>query len=200
MKQITYIAILVLCIFNCKAQPTSTSQYEEVALELEQADFQVHPYKGVYYKDVNNHLDKFTGTWLGAYNGNNFELLIEEYSTSYNGNRRDKLRLKYRITDASGNTLVETFSQPRHSAYIMTGKYLDQSGLSYVLSYTGLRSDCGQTGTVFIGSGWNTNNDTLRIYMIVEGEGYDPERCPDYTQFPIYFPKNTDPEFFLQKQ
>jgi len=64
-----------------------------------------------YFKDVNNHLDKFVGTWIGNYDNNTLELeitILENQPSRWQN--YDILLIKYKITDNNGNEIVNTLN------------------------------------------------------------------------------------------
>ena len=66
MKNIFIILTLTLSILSCKAQ----------IAPLYKADPDLP--EGTYYKDINNDLDKFEGTWLWQDGNNSFTLVLEK--------------------------------------------------------------------------------------------------------------------------
>jgi hypothetical protein len=161
MKNIIFIIFCFLAIVSCKAQIIAVEGFEDYPNELPD---------GAYIKDVNNVLNKFVGTWKGTYNNKNYEFEVTKYTriSEIRPLKFDKLLIRYKIIDTSGNIVVNTLNVSNDDKYIIRGSYLAKSG-SYVLSYVGLNAKCGQNGSVFINA---YNTDKMELFLQVNGEMY----------------------------
>lgn len=71
--------------------------------------------KGAYYKDLNNELVPYTGTWMGQVKGNTFQITFErvkEYD-EYRDIWKDKLYGKYEMKDSNRNNLYSTYNSDK---------------------------------------------------------------------------------------
>lgn len=171
MKNIIFL-IVIITTLSCKAQMTAVN-----IIPLENK-FDYHEYEmeipdGAYFKDVNNKLDPFVGTWLGNYNGNTIELFVVKYL--YNSTIRplsiDELLIRYKITDSNGTVIVDTTDLPNDSSYVIDGTYFLKNSDVYELSYGGF--ECGQRGDLLIAV---VNNGTqMNISLEPSLEFYCPE-------------------------
>ncbi len=152
MKKIILLGCFILSIVSCKAQIIPIEE------EVYYIDNQIEVTEGTYFKDVNNLLDKFVGTWTGVYDNKNYEFIITETTiqTEVTLISYDELRIRYKITDASGTVIEDTTQLPNDSFYVINGTYMSQTG-SYISSYNGYESNCGQSGDVYI----SVSNSTL---------------------------------------
>ena len=100
-----------------------------------------------YFKDVNNHLDKFVGTWLGTFDNKTLELQISILENVYGVRLSfDKLLIKYKITDINGNEIVNTLPLFDEYKYHMNGKYFASNTSVYQALYIGYEVECNQKG------------------------------------------------------
>lgn len=99
MKNILFI-LTFICI-SCSAQ--------QQIIPLETKGF---PIEGTYYKDLNNDLEPYIGTWKGTFDNKTFTISFSKYK-DYNsmGNYyKDRLIGRYKMLDANGNLLYSTYS------------------------------------------------------------------------------------------
>lgn len=71
--------------------------------------------EGAYYKDLNNELNPYIGTWKGNINGNIFKISFEkikEYD-EYRKIWKDRLYGRYEMRDKQGNILYSTYNSQR---------------------------------------------------------------------------------------
>ncbi len=151
---------------SCKAQIIPLEEY------VNYSDNEIEVPDGTYFKDVNNLLDKFVGTWTGVYDNKNYEFIITERTIqseitflSY-----DELLMHHKITDASGTIIDDTTQLPDDSLYVIDGVNLTQTG-SYILNYMGQHLECGQTGEVYI-SVSNSNPAEMWFFLHPAREKY----------------------------
>ncbi|WBX77348.1 hypothetical protein PG911_03550 [Tenacibaculum ovolyticum] len=157
MEKIIFITATLFIIFSCKAQIIPVEDFENYNQELP---------NGAYIKDINNLLNKYTGTWKGTYNTKNYEFKIIKYTrvSEIRNLKFDKLLMRYEITASNGTVIENTLNLPNTSNFIIRGSYLSNKG-SYVLNYVGF-NDCGQNGTIFI----RVNGNTMDLFLSVDGE------------------------------
>lgn len=154
MKNIILILTLI-SILSCKGQDLNSYNIIPIENEITYRNNETEVPEATYWKDVNNLLDKFVGTWIGTFNGVSYQFLVSKYT--YNSTirvlSRDKLRIKYLITDSDGNIIANTLI----SGSGISGDYIDINGKTYHLNYIGENFMCGQNGVISITT---INNDT----------------------------------------
>ena len=170
MKNIFIIGFLILTILSCKAQ--NILPVEELVNYL--GTNGGIPRNITYVKDVNNLLNKFTGTWKGNYNNLNYEFSV--FKITRTSNLRpltyDELIIKYKITDSLGNVIEDTTTLLNDSVYVIKGRYLAKTG-SYVLNYIGRDSNCGQNGNIFMGVLSGTRGTKMQLFLYPDGKTSD---------------------------
>ncbi|WEK69140.1 MAG: hypothetical protein P0Y62_14970 [Candidatus Chryseobacterium colombiense] len=118
MKNILYIiGFLSICI-SCKAQ--------QQIIPLETKGF---PVENTYYKDLNNELSPYIGTWKGTFNNQNFIITFSKYK-NYNstGNYyKDRLAGKYKMLDSNNNELYSTYNLPDNEAKVTSLGFVEQT-------------------------------------------------------------------------
>jgi len=177
------LLLLFIISFTCKAQIIPVENHFNYPNEIP---------NGTYIKDVNNVLNKFTGTWIGSYDNKNYEVVIEQTTISYLQILNDILLLRYKITDANGTVLLNTL--PDDSDYVVMGEYVNPSG-SYQLDYGGYEYDCGQSVTIFIKT--FNNNTQMKLYLYLGESPYNEIDCPNGFAEQV-FPTHT--QIILTKQ
>ncbi len=121
-----------------------------------------------YFKDVNNHLDKFVGTWTGSYDNKTLRLnisILEQkvgYRIAY-----DELLIKYKIEEDNGNILINTLDMFDDYRDHMDGKFFGETTTRYYASYAGLQAQCNQKGTAFIDY---INSNTLTFWILPDSD------------------------------
>ncbi|MDP2088548.1 MAG: hypothetical protein Q8J84_04020 [Flavobacteriaceae bacterium] len=170
MKNIFLIGFLILATLSCKAQ--NILPVEELVNYW--GTNEGIPKNITYVKDVNNILNKFTGTWKGNYNNLNYEFSVFKITrlSKIRPLTFDELIMKHKITDSNGIVIEDTTTLPDDSVYVIKGRYLAKTG-SYVLSYIGKDSNCGQNGTVFIGILSGTRETKMQLFLYPDGETID---------------------------
>ena len=90
------VLITILLAFNCKAQSP-----------LYKADPNLPP--GTYYKDMNNDLDKFEGTWVWQDGNASFTMVLQLEEQYYDGDYyRDILKGEYQYINEDGVIVINT--------------------------------------------------------------------------------------------
>lgn len=148
------IIILVIFISNlsCKAQTMVLENIIPIEQQVFDKNNEIEVIENTYYKDVNDLFNKYVGVWTGNHLGNHFIFNVSKIT--YNSSRRsfkvDKLIIKYKITDSSGNILANTLDVSDNDLSVITGDYLDENGETYHLDYMGENFVCGQNGYILI--------------------------------------------------
>jgi hypothetical protein len=172
-----FLLLLITIIYNVSAQnikPAGLVPLEEYSNYKTDNNLKLSDVS--YFKDVNNHLDKYVGTWIGGYDSNTLELEISilenqmNYRISY-----DKLLIKYKITDPNGNEIVNTIPFFDSYKYHISGKYFPDDNTSYyIASYIGYESACNQKGRAIMHT---VNSNTLTFWILPDNDMIGPE-CP----------------------
>ncbi len=103
MKNIIFLLTFISLCVNCKAQ--------QQILPLETKGWSSG---NVYYKDLNNDLEPYVGTWKGTFDNKTFTISFLK-NKSYNsmGNYfKDRLLGRYNMKDSNGNQLYSTYNLP----------------------------------------------------------------------------------------
>jgi len=128
-----------------------------------------------YFKDINNHLDKFVGSWVGTYDNNTLELHISILENQMGVRLAfDKLSIKYKITDANGNELVNTLNMFDSYNYHMSGLFFADTTSVYQANYIGMEVECNQKGYAILRM---LNNNTINFWIIPSNDMIGPG-CP----------------------
>ncbi|HLS29283.1 MAG TPA: DUF6705 family protein [Flavobacteriaceae bacterium] len=197
---ITIIALFILSL-SCKAQYNNIVPIENYHSYVENHNIT----QGTYFKDVNNVLNKYVGTWKGEFDGKQYTIKAHKSSkTTISGRmKKDLIYIRYTIKDPNDNIIKKTIDVA--DAPALQGKLFDEDNPEvYTLLYY-VKDDneveCGNVGTMFIET--LNNNTKLKLYvepdhMIffdIEGE---PDPCPNGRIFPP-FPEEDNP-MILTKQ
>lgn len=177
----TYITLGLILTINiaCKAQFIVPIEEHQAFLESidnsDDDDAQVP--ENTYYKDVNNLLEPYVGSWVGTIGINIIEVEIEKVTTTRYDITSDELFLRHRVSNGL-TELVNTLNLPDDDPEVMKGIYFDRNG-NYQLIYIH-NLDCGQYGTLYIKLRDNPNEMT---FFLIPGSGYkiDPD-CIDTEQ------------------
>ncbi len=156
-----FLGIMLIISLSCKAQIIAVEDFPDYNKDLED---------GAYIKDINNVLDKYTGTWAGHQNDTIYQFVVDKYTDIDERLKytHDRLIIKYKITNSDGEVIEDTTNLPDESTLVMFGRYLSKQG-QYVLYYQGSNSDCGQNGDVFL-SVLDRNSNKMNLSLSVDGE------------------------------
>lgn len=186
------ILFIGLCLFvNCKAQQILPL---EKFIEYKRIGEGV-PEGTTYIKDVNNLLDKYVGTWKGVYGDKSYEIVFMKYTKHYMIDE-DVLLMRYKIT-SNGVVIEDTTTFPDDNTKVINGDYLDKN--TYILSYYGRESKCGQTGSIYIGLAYKNDFSKLKLFLIPDQEFINPNECPNGSASQV-FPTAKDADMILTKQ
>lgn len=155
--------------------------------------------KNLYFKDVNGLNQKFTGTWIGGYNGNKFELDITEYKewkSEQSTIKYDQLLMLYKVTDSSGVVLRNTLDLPEKEAmtHLVEGQTFDENN-NYVFLYVVTENeDCKYFAIMNVGL---INQDT-QLELFLYPKKPIQQDCGDIVIDPL-FPAKDEPALILSR-
>lgn len=134
-----------------------------------------------YLKDDTGLLDKYVGKWKGTANGRTLEFEFTkklEVAGSYSSLKKDRIMGRLIAKDANGRVIFDTSNQDE----IPLEGWTFTAGLKkYMMTYTGLKLECGESGFIFL----ELVDNILKINFSSQGDiiviGDEPGRCPkDY--------------------
>ena len=193
MKKIIIILVISLSIYSCKAQIISIEQANPIFLDEDEP----FPDNVTAIKDINNTLDEFLGVWTLDYNSKHYELTITKFESMLATIKIDILLIKHKITDNNGVVLDDTTILPNKSPSIMKGWFFLSDNETYLVSYFGSNSKCGQFGDVII---YIDNDNVLGNEMIFHFDrGHDIINSNECTA-PVTFPFPIDTFLTFTKQ
>jgi hypothetical protein len=137
-------------------------------------------------KDINNVLLRFTGTWKGEYDSKKYEIRIERFTQPFFGADEDILVMRYKITTSTGTIIEETLSVLNNEDVSISGNYLQNR--MYIFTYQGSDWECGQSGDLWIGTGYDKNPNKMGLFLSPEQVLLDINACPN-GRAPMPFPK-----------
>ncbi len=201
MKNYITIIALLISSFSCIAQQYNNIVPLEDYYSYGEGKEQVP--QGTYFKDINNVLNKYVGTWKGMFEGRNYTLKIQKSSDSSKIMKTDILYIRYSIKEADGTILEKTIDDTNASA-LPGSLFVKDKPNTYWLLYWGKDEqeiECGNVGDMFIET--FENNNKLKMYVQPEAmvfwkhEG-EPDPCPNGRVLPP-FPEE-DEAMILTKQ
>ena len=170
-NNILIIVCVALTSISCKAQ--SILPVEKL-VDYRNSNEGI-PESVTYVKDINGLLNKYVGTWIGTYQGKNYEFRVKKIRDDSFGVSIDELEISYIIKDSS-RKIIEDTTKPNSGTYII-GAYLAKNKHHYVLNYYGTKGDCGQNGDVFISV---LNRDSNKMWLKLSVDGEMSEDCTAY--------------------
>ncbi|MEH1007812.1 DUF6705 family protein [Winogradskyella sp. ECml5-4] len=193
MKKIIIILVISLSVYNCKAQVISLEEANTYFLSEDEG----LPDHITGVKDINNTLDEFLGVWTLDYNSKHYELTITKFESMLATIKIDILLIKHKITDNNGVVLDDTTNLPNKSPSVMNGQFFLNDNESYLVSYLGPNTKCGQFGDVVI----NIDNDSLggNEMLFHLSPGHDTITSNDCNA-PLTFPFPVDTFLTFTKQ
>lgn len=68
--------------------------------------------QGVYYKDLDNELTPYVGTWIANIKGKTFQITFEKVKEFHEFNKywRDRIHARYEMKDSNGKILYSTYN------------------------------------------------------------------------------------------
>jgi len=118
MKNILYvISFLSICI-NCKAQQQILSM-NTVGMHIE----------NVYYKDLDNELDPYIGTWKGTFDNKTFIITFSKLKlhNTIGNYDQDRLMGKYKMLDSNNAELYSTYNLADDKAKVISLGFVEQT-------------------------------------------------------------------------
>lgn len=179
MKKILILALFIVINSSCKAQ---ILPIEKLINYINQG--QGAPEGTKYIKDVNNLRERYTGVWIGTYKGKNYQLIIDKNTRNYNEIYEDGLIIKYLITDLNGSIIADTRSLPENSPYVIKSGYLRNR--TYIMSYVGRESKCGQLGELFISTHKTTNDKKMSLFLAPDQDIILQSECPNGSAIQLF--------------
>jgi hypothetical protein len=175
MKKKKVLLIMILTsLIACKTTAQTLQETEGTVVPLVQyLDFKedetISFPNNPYFKDVDNDLSKYIGTWIGTNNDNTYELVINKFKNQYSSISIDELELRYKIINSLGITVATTLDLPRFSPYNVLGEFLSRDKSYYSLYYIGFEGKCGQNGYMSLRV-TNSTANILYLKYTVHGE------------------------------
>ncbi|MCD0476174.1 hypothetical protein LPB87_17410 [Flavobacterium sp. EDS] len=175
MKKILILTFFIGITFSCQAQ----------ILPIEKRIDYISSRDGIpesvtYFKDINNVLDKFVGTWKGIYDGKNYEFRVSKITTKPRRVTEDKLVMRYLITNSNGIVIEDTRALPDSSPYVIKGNYIEKN--TYFLTYIGKNAKCGQKGTLMIDFLKDNSNTKMNLFFSPSREIIYENDCSGFKQ------------------
>lgn len=118
MKNIFLIITIFFTVLSCRAQ--------QQIISMNTKGFHI---EGVYYKDLDNELNQYEGTWKGTFNNKTFTItLIKIKLHDPIGNYdQDRLIGKYKMLDANNNQLYSTYNLADDKAKVTSLGFVEQT-------------------------------------------------------------------------
>lgn len=159
--------------------------------------------QNIYFKDINHMLNKYMGTWTGTYKDKTYEIKIDDVLKTqsdplWNAIKYDNLIARYRITDASGTVIKNTFNLSDQSPEVLEGLGYDKKKKGiYTLIYIGENTKCGNSGTIYLDI--NSAHTQLKLHILPDDVLISDEDCPSGYQKPP-FPDEDETPMVLTKR
>ncbi|MFC4687017.1 DUF6705 family protein [Epilithonimonas pallida] len=188
-----FIILFLLGIISCKSQqvyPLNASAFRTPT--------------NSYFKDLNNELDPYIGTWKGTFQGNTTTLIItKELKRSYEmfGKNffEDVLIIKYEVKDTNGNIL-----QTSLNAVYPTG-----GSVKYLIISTGTNRDSNnEVNLAYAGGNCGAGGGEIKFQKISNTQFYwsyypgvttrNDVTCPPNLDYHIYLPETENLVFTKQ--
>jgi hypothetical protein len=168
MKKIILITMLFIATLSCKAQ-----NIVPVEKQNESWDPNNGLPKNTYFKDVNNLMNKYIGTWNGTYNNKKYTFIISKYlDKSSDGRIYDILIIRYLIINPDGSILEDTRAESDEHTR-MRGGYFSKDQKYYVLSFVPRDETCGIRGDIYV----RPNGAQLTLAMAPSIEIFSNSDC-----------------------
>lgn len=171
MKKILILALFIAINTSCKAQILPIEKLIDYISQGQGA-----PEGTTYIKDINNLRDRFAGVWKGSYNNYNYEIRIVKRTRHFILDH-DQILIRYKITKMNGEIIEDTSALSDDSPYVISSRYLRK--LTYVMTYEGRESKCGQRGELFITPQKTTNYKTMKLFLAPDQDFILQSECPN---------------------
>jgi hypothetical protein len=176
MKKTLYLKVLLIFGLAMNAQKI-------VPLENKYNYKFINRNEEVYFKDVNNILEKYLGTWEGTYGDKKYEFRIVKNTGSYMVMKYDELLIRYIVTDLKNNIIENTTSLLDSDTYIIEGHNYNNGW--YLLLYHAKGGNFAQRGEIRI----SVNNKNMDAFFRSTSDIVDSTKCP--TVINQFFPRDT---------
>ena len=187
MKKIIIIAAIFCASLSCKSQIIPIEGIQEY---LSDNNISSVP-EGAYLKDVNGLFDGFIGEWQATYNGRVYTFYIAKETIFRERTliTRDKLYMKYLITELDGTVVLDTQEEEGNSVF--GDKFTDNLEF-FIFGFGGEKSKCGSRGDIYIKHAASSNPITpqIQIGLLYRGGvvGVNEALCGDFVleESPLY--------------
>jgi len=206
MKTKMIILAILIGVLGGQAQNLQIPHYTIVPIENYWTYKDAHGIPdGTYFKDVNHVLDKYVGTWEGTYENKSFLFEIDtllRYSSDPRPSLKfDEMRLRYDITDLSGNVIVSTLNASNGNALMgMTFERFNNHE-RYEIIYSGPNGEdvkCGDSGTFKLQ--FIPINSKIKLFFYPKNVFVTDEDCPNGFTAPPFPDSNNEAPMVLTKQ
>jgi hypothetical protein len=119
---------------------------------------------------VNGLLNPFVGTWKGTSGNKTYEFKISKITKNDGEIKSDILIVRHRIMDMEGTLLEDTYAMSSKDVHLK-GSFMIENQGGYEFLYTGILTQCGQSGTVTLSG--NVNQGSLIFYFTRDVDTYD---------------------------
>lgn len=192
MKKIILIFVITFSI-SCKSQVTQIVPLNSLRQDYGQ--------NGVYFKDINNTLNNYEGTWEGVVNNKKYTFQLVKFTQQQHGTTNyyyeDEIKIKYRVIDLLNNqTLYDNLSAINYDDYYILGLSITYN--SFMFWFQDNINLCYNSGKFVLQK--MTGQPLQLKYCYFKYDYYENENCPNYTsqeQIPMFLPKQ---ELVLTKQ
>jgi hypothetical protein len=138
------ISALIFFTISCHAQIISLEEAAQCLTNPNCPNYN-------YAKDINNSLNKYVGTWKGAYNGKTYEIQLKKTIYEEIGIKRDELTARMRVSNSNGDIIYNTFNEVDNTKTKFSGLNFQPDLKAYRMNFIG-NSDfaCGEEGIVYL--------------------------------------------------
>ncbi|WP_123906611.1 DUF6705 family protein [Chryseobacterium sp. MYb7] len=170
MKNILFI-LSFICI-SCKAQ--------QQIIPLETKGW---PVEGTYYKDLDNDLTPYIGTWKGVFENKTFIITFSKikYYEPYDKYYQDRIIGRYKMLDTNGTQLYSTVNLPEDKAKVKSLGFVNSTTKDKLRFYF---SDLCRGGQIVLNF---ENPQKTQIHYIYYSEQElitDETGCSPYNEMP----------------
>ena len=189
MKKI-FLTLIIISIISCKAQ--NATFYETVGLEDNSIEYAL---TGNYYKDINNTLNNFTGTYLYTNGSTSFKIILQKkLQSSVNGRYKEDILIggyqyvengveKINVLNDINNNYSNGWKYNIHGNNILVGQTLGCTDCSANekwikgLIYDPLPNG-GGSATLFIRKTTVGSQEAIKIWIYMEMYVAEPGSAP----------------------
>ena len=154
------LLILITSFISCKAQTVSLEEAAQYHINPNCPDF-------TYAKDVNNSLNKYTGTWKGSHNEKIYELNFIKKEFQGNDIKDDVLIGRLKIMDSNNQTIYNTLNELDDTKTSFKGLYFASNLQAYMLHFSGSGvPSCINRGTIYLNMNATDLTKMSFIYLL----------------------------------